>query len=120
VPGATSPKGVLRVIHGIQIFPEISGKSRDQMKTFSFEGDVAGVDVVTIAFDTTRLGITADVTVQGSIARTQQLLNAEPTHDILGPFEATDANTRTTKCSKLAYIPFDLIELVLGGGLTAS
>jgi hypothetical protein len=89
------------------------------MKTFAFEGDVEGVDAATIAFDKAQLAITADIVVPGSIARTQQLLNAEPTIDILGPYTASMANTRTTKCRLGAYLPFDLMEMVLGADLTA-
>jgi hypothetical protein len=117
VPDGTSPTGVLRVIHGIQILSGIPGRSQDKMKTFTFKGGVDGVDVMTFAFDTIQLGITADAMVPGSNAWMQHLLNDDPTHDILGPFKATDTNTRTTKCGKLAYIPFELMELVLGADL---
>jgi hypothetical protein len=67
------------------------------MKTFTFEGDVEGVDAVSIAFDKAQPAITADVVVPGNISRTQQLLDAKPTIDILGPYTATVVNTRTTK-----------------------
>jgi hypothetical protein len=90
------------------------------MKTFAFEGDVEGVDAATIAFDKAQLTITADIVVlPGSIARTRQLLNAEPTIDILDPYTAYMANTRTTKCHLGTYLPFDLMEMVLGADLTA-
>jgi hypothetical protein len=83
------------------------------MKTFTFEGDVDvdvdvdGVDVETVAFDKSKLSITDDAMVPGSIARMQQLLNDDPAHGIICPFEAMDANTRTMKCRKLEYIPFE-------------
>jgi hypothetical protein len=77
------------------------------------------VDAATIAFDKAQLAIAADIVVPDSIARTQQLLNAEPTIDILGPYTASMSNTRTTKCRLVAYLPFDLMEMVLGADLTA-
>jgi hypothetical protein len=119
VPDGSSPTGVLRIIHGIQLFPGLPGRSRDRLKTFAFEGDVDGVDVATVAFGQQQLAITADVIVPGSFTRTLQLLNAEPTFNALGPFTAGDANTRTTKCRGMAYTPFELMEVVLGTDLTA-
>jgi hypothetical protein len=119
VPDGSSPTGVLRIIHGIQLFPGLPGLSRDRLKTFAFEGDVDGVDGATVDFDQQQLAITADVLVPGIIARTLQLLSAEPTFNALGPFNAGDANTRTTKCRGMAYIPFKLMEVVIGADLTA-
>jgi hypothetical protein len=51
--------------------------------------------------------------VPGNVAWMQQLLNDEPTHDIMGPFEATYVN------SKAANTPFEFMEIVLGADLTA-
>jgi hypothetical protein len=119
VPDGDSPTGVLRVLHVVHVFPGIVGRIRDRMKTFAFKGDIEGVDASTIAFDKAQLAITADIVVPGRIPRTQQLLNAEPTIDILGPYTASMANTRTTKCRLGAYLPFDLMEMVLGADLTA-
>jgi hypothetical protein len=86
VPDGSPPTRVLRVFHGMQLFPGVPGRSRDQMVTFAFEGDVDGVDAATIAFYKAQLAITADIVVPDSIARTRQLLNAEPIHNILGPY----------------------------------
>jgi hypothetical protein len=118
VPDEASPTGVLRVLHGIQLFPGIPGQTRDRLKTFAFEGDVVGVDMANIAFDPSQLAITDDIIVPGSIARTRQLLAAEPTHDMLGHFTTEAVNTRTTKCRRATYIPFEFMELVLGKDLT--
>jgi hypothetical protein len=119
VPNKSSPTGVLRVLHGIQLFPGIPGQTRDCLKTFAFEGDVVGVDMVTIAFDPSQLAITDDIIVPGSIARTRQLLAAEPTYDMLGHFTTEAVNTRTTKCRRATCIPFEFMKLVLGKELTA-
>jgi hypothetical protein len=73
---------------------------------FTFEGDVDGVDTSTIAVFKAQLAITADIMVPGSIARAPQLLNDVTTHNILGPYEATDANTKTANCCMAAYTPF--------------
>jgi hypothetical protein len=78
-----------------------------------------GVDMATIAFDPSQLEITDDIIVPGSIARTRQLLAAEPTHNMLGHFTTEAVNTRTTKCRRATYIPFEFMELVLGKDLTA-
>jgi hypothetical protein len=114
-----SPTGVLRVLHGVYLFPGVPWRSRGRMKNVAFEGGVEGVDAATIAVDKAHLAIAADVVVPGSIARTQQFLDSEPTIDILGPYTASVANTRITKCRLGAYIPFDLMDMVLGADLTA-
>jgi hypothetical protein len=111
--------GVLRVLHWIQLFLGIPGQTRDRLKTFAFEVDGVGVDMATIAFDPSRLAITDDIIVPGSIARTRQLLAAEPTHDMLGHFTTEAVNTRTTKYRRATYIPFEFMELVLVKDLTA-
>jgi hypothetical protein len=46
-----------------------------------------------------------------------QLLGDEPTHMILGHFEATDPNTKTEKYRKAAYTPYQFMEMVLGAYL---
>jgi hypothetical protein len=106
-------------LHGIQLFPGIPGQNRDRLKTFTFEGDVVGVDMATIAFDPSQLAITDDIIVPGSIARTRQLLAAEPTHDMLGHFTTEAVNTRTNKCRMATYTPFEFMELALGKDLTS-
>jgi hypothetical protein len=63
----------------MKLFPGVPGKSHDRMVTLTFEGDVDGLDAATIAFDKAQLAITANIVVPGSIAQTQQLLNAELT-----------------------------------------
>jgi hypothetical protein len=114
VPNESSPTGRLRVLCGIQLFPGIPGQIRDCMKTFTFEGDVVGVDLATVAFNLGQLRLTADIIVPGSIARTQQLLGAEPTKDMLGYFAVDAVNTHMMKCWMATYMPFEFMELVLG------
>jgi hypothetical protein len=119
VPDESSPTRVLRVLHGIQLFPGIPGQNRDRLKTFAFEGDVVGVDMATIAFYPSQLAITDDIIVLGSIARTRQLLAVKPTHNILGHFTTEAVNTQATKYQRAIYIPFEVMELVMGKELTA-
>jgi hypothetical protein len=38
-----------------------------------------------------------------------QLLNDEPGHALVGPYESTDANVRTTKARSMAYLPYHLV-----------
>jgi hypothetical protein len=88
------------------------------MKTFASQGDVDGEDAATTAFNKAELVTMNDIVVPGSIARTQQLLNTYPSHNILGPYEATNTNTKATKCRMAAYTTFELTETVLGAKLT--
>jgi hypothetical protein len=119
VSDGSSSTGVLEVLHGVSIYPGVPGQARDRMQVFASLGDVEGVDVATVAFDAKQLAITPDVLVPGSIDRTLQLLAEEPSKQMLGPFEATMANIRTAKSRTMAYIPFELMELVLDSQLTA-
>jgi hypothetical protein len=66
----TSSTGVLEFLHGVSIYPGVPGQARDRMKIFASLGDVEGVDVATVAFDSKQLSITPDVLVPGSIDRT--------------------------------------------------
>jgi hypothetical protein len=84
-PDGDSPTGVLRVLHGVHLFPGMPGRSRDRMKTFAFEGDVEGVDASSIAFDKAQLAITADIVVPGSIARDPSSTQRRANHRHLGP-----------------------------------
>jgi hypothetical protein len=119
VPDGTSSTGVLEVMHGVSIYPGVPGQAQDRMKIFASLGDVESVDIATVAFDLKQLSVTPGVHVPGSINRTLQLLAEEPANQMLGPFEATMANTRTTKSRTMAYIPFEMMELVLDARLTA-
>jgi hypothetical protein len=89
------------------------------MKTFASLGDVEGVDIVTVAFDAKQLTVAPDVIVPGSIERTLQLLAEEPANQMLGPFEATMVNVRATEFRAMAYIPFEMMELLLDARLPA-
>jgi hypothetical protein len=115
VPDGTSSTGVLEVMHGVLIYPGVSGQSRDRMKICASLGDVEGVDIARVAFDANQLTATPDVTMPGSIERTLQLLAEELAKQMLlvGPFEATMANICATKSRAMAYIPFEMMELVL-------
>jgi hypothetical protein len=119
VPDGSTSTGVLEVMHGVSIYPGVPGQARDRMKIFASVRDVEGVDIVTEAFNPKQLSVTPDVLVPGSIDRTLQLLADEPAKQMLGPFEATMANTRTTKSRTMPYIPFEMMELVLDARLTA-
>jgi hypothetical protein len=117
VSDGSSSTGVLEVMHGVSIYPGVPGQARDQMKIFASVGDVEGVDIATVAFDPKKLSVTPDVLVPGSIDRTLQLLAKEPAKQM--QFEATMANTRTTKSRTMAYTPFEMMELVMDARLAA-
>jgi hypothetical protein len=89
------------------------------MQFFCTEGDVDGVDMATVWFDANQLGITADIIVQGSAERMLQLLKDEPSHELVGPYESSDANVRTTKSRSMAYPPYPLVGGLFGSNFTA-
>jgi hypothetical protein len=89
------------------------------MKPFASLGDVAGVDIATMAFNAAQIVVTEDVIMPGSIERVLQLLANEPGNQMMAPFKATDANVRVTKARSMAFIPFEMMERVLDSRLTA-
>jgi hypothetical protein len=113
------PSGSLRLLHSFQSFLGVPGQSRDRMQVFFTEGDVEGVDMADVVFDANQLGITADIVVPGSAERMFQLLNNEPGHGLVGPYDSTDANVRTTKAQSMAYLPYHLVGGLFGSNLTA-
>jgi hypothetical protein len=64
-----SGTGRLNLLHGLHSFPGTPGYSRDQMVTMAFEGDVAGIDVSTVASDASQLEVTPDIVVPGTLDR---------------------------------------------------
>jgi hypothetical protein len=66
--------GRLKLMHGLHSFPGTPGHSRDRMVTMAFEGDVAGIDIRTVAFDPSQLEVTTDVVVPGTLDRVQLLI----------------------------------------------
>jgi hypothetical protein len=70
----SSRSGRLKFLHGIHPNPGEPGWSRDRLITFANVGDVVGMDITTVAFDTAQLAITADLVVPGSITWVPQLL----------------------------------------------
>jgi hypothetical protein len=107
----------LELLHGIQPYMGEPGRSRDRLVTFANLGDIVGTDITTVAFDTAKLAITADVVVPGSIAQIRQLVKEEPIATMMGPFKASEANTCTTKTRAVGYFPFNMVELLIGTDL---
>jgi hypothetical protein len=92
-----SGTGRLKLLHGLHIFLGTPVYSRDQMATMAFTGDGAGIDICTVAFDSSQLKVTPDIVVAGTLDWVQQLLNEEPGREALRPFKSSDVNVRTTK-----------------------
>jgi hypothetical protein len=109
----------LKFLHGIHPYPGEPSWSRDRLITFANVGDVVGMDITMVAFDTAQLAITADLVVPGSIARVPQLLNEEPLATTHGPFKASEASTRTTKMRGVGYFPFGMVIFLIGADVNA-
>jgi hypothetical protein len=98
VEDGESATGHLVVAHGLQPFHGIPGRNtQDRKLLFGFEGDVVGVDIATVAMDTTQWEITVAVNVPRTATRVLQLLGVEPKGELIGPFRASEANVRQIK-----------------------
>jgi hypothetical protein len=49
----------------------------------------------------------------------QALLAGEPSKAMVGPFEANEANVHTARTRGVIFVPFELVEFLLGKDLTA-
>jgi hypothetical protein len=53
----------------------------------------------------------------GSYKQGMQLLHEEPSRESIGPYISTDANVRTTKTRGMCYLPYGMMEPLLGTDL---
>jgi hypothetical protein len=112
--------GHLKILHGFARYPGQAGKPNPDRKTnFCYEGEVEGTDAYTIAFDRDQLGLTAYVNVPQMLDRHMALLESEPSKPMVGPFEADEANVHTIRTRSAMFVPYDLVDLLLGKDLTA-
>jgi len=114
------PTGALKLLHGFLRHPGLPGQaSAHRNVTFAYLGDIVGLDIQSVAFDENQLERTDEVNVAGSPARHQELLQADPDEEQVGPFAAGGANMKTVRTRGMMCIPFPLVQHVLGKDLTA-
>jgi hypothetical protein len=115
------PSGVLKVLHGFQRFAGVPEKSDQERKqVFCYEGDVTGVDIVTVVFDEEQIDYVSAINVPRTIDRAIQILKEEPTHHTTGPLRVGDASVRTVTATRTCmYLPFRFMNLVMGQDLNA-
>jgi hypothetical protein len=92
---------------------------RIEKTNFCYEGEVEGTDAYTIAFDRDQLGLTPYVNVPQMLDRHMALLESEPLKHMVGPFEADEANVHTIRTRSAMFVPYELVDLLLGKDLTA-
>jgi hypothetical protein len=115
-----SNTGVLNLNHGHALYSSRPGKVHVNRGTsFCYEGGVDGTDAYTVAFDAGQLGMTPYVNVPRTPDRHLTLLEGEPAKEMVGPFEADAANVHTIRTRGSMFVPFDLVEFLLGKDLTA-
>jgi hypothetical protein len=121
VRDTSSPAGILKVLHGFQRFPGVPGKTDQERKqVFCYEGEVTGVDMVTVSFDEEQLDYVSAGNVPRTIERVIQLLEEDPAHHTIGPLRVGEANVRTVTATRSCmYLPFRYMIMVLGQDLTA-
>jgi hypothetical protein len=77
------------------------------------------VEISTVAFEENQLTITVDTIVSDSVERMIHRLANEPTKEICSPFEASNTTVRITKAGYIAYIPYEVIDILLVAYVTA-
>lgn len=120
VSNGANPTGILKVTHGYSVFTGLPTDTVNRGKTFGYVDDVVGgLDVNTFELDPTHLARTVEVRCVPTPERHLELLQDEPAADTVGPV-AEDALTQAIyRTRKAMYIPYGLVEYVIGKDLTA-
>jgi hypothetical protein len=82
-------------------------------------GDVSGQDIVAVALDRTQLDLTAYVNVPWMLDRHHSLLKGDSAKATVGPFAEDEANVHTIWSRKAMFVPYKLVEVLLGQDLSA-
>jgi len=117
-----SSTGVLKVTHGFRTHAGTAGTATPcHGKTFGHVGDVVRrTNVDTFESDPNQLEWTSADTICADNPEThQQLLDTEPEAEILEPISTTAQAKKMIRTRTAMYIPFSLVEHVLGKDLTA-
>ena len=72
----------------------------------------------TLAFDESQLELVDSINIAATPASHLELLEQNPNDALLGPFANNEANTRTLKTRRVAFIPFFLMPAFLDLDLT--
>jgi hypothetical protein len=91
----------------------------DRGASLCFEGEVDGTDAYTVAFDNDHLGMNRYVNMPRILEHHQDLLDDEPTKAMVRPFKADEANVHTIRIRGGMFIPYELVEFLLGKDLSA-
>ena len=118
---AGSATGQLQVLHGFWKYKSsIMNPSPFDGKTYAYVGDVQGTVIRSVEFDCSQLELTDTVTVAADTTYQNQLYVDNPSLDLLPAHPPGAPNTRTIRTRKAMYLPFPLVEPIIGcQGLTA-
>ena len=128
VPGAMimfvkqtgSTTGQLRVIHGFYKYRvNLMQATASDGKTFAYVGDVLGTAIQSVEFNAGQLDMTDTVIVANDTTYQNQLYVDNPALELLPEHPSGATNTRTIKTRKAMYLPYPLVEYVLGKDLNA-
>jgi len=88
-----SAGGVLKALHGLEKCPGGIGRSDpDRHSTFAYVGDVDGIDIQMVKFESDIFQRTAEIKVANSIEKHNDLLVAKPDKSMMGPLDDTYKN----------------------------
>ena len=121
VKDSHSGSGILKVAHGFRPFAGLPGRpSPHRGATFAYVGDVvAETDIETFKVAEEQFGMVTETRCASTPERHQELFNAEPDEDLVGPIDQSSQAQQMIKTRKSMFIPFVLVEYVLGKDLSA-
>jgi hypothetical protein len=120
VASSESTTGKLVLLHGFARYIGAPGRSNPDCRGhFCYEGGVSGQDIVTVALDRSQLDLTAYVNVPRVLDRQHSLLGGDRAKATVGPFTEDEANVHTIRSRKAMFVPYELVEVLLGQDLSA-
>jgi hypothetical protein len=115
-----STTGKLVLLHGFARYIGAPGRSNpDRRCHFCYEGGVSGQDIVTVAVDRSQFDLTAYANVPRMLDRHHSLFVGDRAKATVGPFTEDEANVHTIRSRKAMFVPYKLVEVLLGQDLSA-
>ena len=116
-----SESGILKVAHGFRKFAGLPGRPTPHRgETFGFVSDVvAGTDIESFHLDESQFSIVAETRCANTPERHMELFTEEPDEDVIDPIDSTSQAQQMIKTRRSMFIPFCLVEYVIGKELSA-
>jgi hypothetical protein len=109
-------------LHGIKRYAPTLGRPTPwDGRTFAFVQDLVATEIQLVELGKTYFSRTQDIThttIPATVERVEELWQASPDDELLGPFADNDANTRQCRTRRLMLVPPQFVPIVVSRRLT--